>query len=246
MKFTFRPIAAVAVAVSAMISTLTVAPAMAQTTPTEEAVRKVMMEHPEWIAEALEKLQQRAQEAQSASLLATARPVAERIIAGDTKIPTIGNAAGSKQLVEFFDYNCGFCKRFEKETLEPLIAKDSQVQFHMVFTTILGPGSERMAEFAAAAQLQNKFTDAHEFLIQKSAQSVEAANALKPELIAAANLDEAAFEKALSNGSAKAIVDHHNELSREAGVSGTPMIYANDRVAPGAIPIDALEQLLNS
>src|SRR3546814_12340590 len=67
-------------------------------------------------------------------------------------VATVGNPAG-KPIIEFFDYNCGFCKRFHSETATPLLAA-GDVKMILVHTPILGPGSERLAEFAAAANLQ--------------------------------------------------------------------------------------------
>src|SRR3546814_8646407 len=103
---------------------------------------------------------------QADQLAASARPVAEALIKGDAEVATVGNPAG-KPIIEFFDYNCGFCKRFHSETATPLLAA-GDVKMILVHTPILGPGSERLAEFAAAANLQGKFEGAHHFLIQRS------------------------------------------------------------------------------
>src|SRR3546814_15887114 len=95
-------------------------------------------------------------------------------------VATVGNPAG-KPIIEFFDYNCGFCKRFHSETATPLLAA-GDVKMILVHTPILGPGSERLAEFAAAANLQGKFEGAHHFLIQHNARDVAEADKLIPKL----------------------------------------------------------------
>lgn len=242
MKLSFRHAALAALAMTAFSSTAAVVPAYAQSV-TEDQIIAILKKNPQLVADAMSAVQSRQQEDRVKQLLASAQPVSERIIAGDNQVSFLGNPKG-KAIVEFFDYNCGFCKKFGKETGDPLLAKDPNVKIFMVHTPILGPGSERMAEFAAAAQLQGKFEKAHHFLIEQHAQSIDDANALIPQLVAAAGLDKAAFDKALSNGTAKAYVDHNNKLSQEAGVSGTPMIYANGQVAPGAIPLVNLEPML--
>src|SRR3546814_17086582 len=78
-------------------------------------------------------LQQRMQADQ---LAASARPVAEALIKGDAEVATVGNPAG-KPIIEFFDYNCGFCKRFHSETATPLLAA-GDVKMILVHTPILG------------------------------------------------------------------------------------------------------------
>jgi protein-disulfide isomerase len=246
MKTSFRHVAIAALVMTGAYSVATVAPAVAQSQTGDEQIHRALLAHPEWIAEAMNSLQQKQQQDRVSALLGTAKPVSDRIIAGDKQISFLGNPKGTKHVVEYFDYNCGYCKKFATETATPLLAKDKDVKLYLVHTPILGPGSERMAEFAAAAQIQGKFAPAHEFLIAQHATTVEAANALQGQLVSTAGLDKAAFDKALTNGTAKAIVDHNSKLSQQAGVSGTPMIYANGKVAPGAIPMDALEQYLAS
>jgi len=220
-------------------------PAIAQNTSiTKEQVAAVLRENPELVVEALQAAQAKQQAAQTQALAASAKPVADQVIKGDTQVAFVGDPNG-KPIVEFFDYNCGFCKRFHAETATPLLAKGGTKIF-MVHTPILGEGSVRMAEFAAAANLQGKFAAAHFFLIKQSAHTVAEANALMPELIAAAGLDKSKFDKSLADGTAKAQVDHNDKLSRTAGVAGTPMIYTKGQAIPGAIPLTNLEQLLAS
>ena len=239
MKTTFRHVALAAVALTSFSGVATLVPAYAQNV-TEDQIRAVLMKNPQIVVDALNAAQRSEQDNRVKQLLATAKPVSERIIAGDKQVAFIGNQKG-KPIVEYFDYNCHFCKQFGKDTATPLLAKDKNIKILLVHTPILGPGSERMAEFAAAAQIQGKFEKAHEFLIAQNARTLEDADKLQAGLISAAGLDKAAFEKSLGNGTAKAIVEHNSKLSQEAGVSGTPMIYVNGKVAPGAIPLGPLE-----
>src|SRR3546814_1314754 len=132
-------------------------------------------------------------------------------------VATVGNPAG-KPIIEFFDYNCGFCKRFHSETATPLLAA-GDVKMILVHTPILVPGSERLAEFAAAANLQGKFEGAHHFLSQHNARDVAEADKLIPELVTAAGLDRAKFDRSLNDGAAKRQVEHNTRLSMTAGVA---------------------------
>src|SRR3546814_16465405 len=128
---------------------------------------------------------------QADQLAASARPVAEALIKGDAEVATVGNPAG-KPIIEFFDYNCGFCKRFNSETATPLLAA-GDVKIILVHTPILGPGSERLAEFAAAANLHGTSEAAHHCLIQHHARDVTDANQRLPQLVTATTLHTATY-----------------------------------------------------
>lgn len=238
----FRSVAPALVLLTGGSAMATVMPAYAQKV-TERQIVDVLAKNPEIVQRAMLALQHQQQVEQAQQLLTAMKPVSERIIAGDGRIPFIGNPKG-RPVVEYFDYNCGYCKKFSKDTATPLLAKNRNVRLNLVLTPILGPGSERMALYAAAAKLQNRFAPAHEFLIAQKAQTVAEAESFRARLIIAASLDKAAFDKALTDGSAKAIVAHNAKLAQQAGVTGTPMLYVNGAAAPGAISLPEIEALL--
>jgi protein-disulfide isomerase len=146
-------------------------------------------------------------------------------------------------VIEFFDYNCGYCKRFSRGSVEPLVAA-GDVRIDLVQTPILGPGSRRMAEFAAAAQLQGRFAQAHAYLIEQHAPTKADADALRPMLIRTAGIDPAKFDRALSDGTAARVVEHNADLAKRGGVTGTPLIYANGRVFRGYVDLETLRSAL--
>lgn len=208
---------------------------------TDAVIEDYLNRNPESILVALNRAQERQQQAQLASLNSQVEPVAKAIIAGDPKVPFLGSKTATKVVVEFYDYNCGFCKAFHKNTQLPYLTRDKNVRFYMVQTPILGPGSQRMAELSAAAFLQGKFAAAHQFLMLRGASDAAEADGHIPDLIREAGLNEAAFRKALSDGSAKAIVTHNTELARKAGINGTPTLWFKGRTVPGNMPLADLE-----
>lgn len=238
----FRHVLAMAMVMTGISAAASIGPAFAQAA-TEHQVASYLRRNPEVITDAISIMQQRAANDQQAVLARTAGPVSAKIAAGDAKVPFMGNPRG-RAVVEYFDYNCGYCKKFAKDTATPMLAQDRNLKLYLVLTPILGEGSQRMAEYAAAAKIQNRFGPAHEFLIAQRAPTVQEAEAIRPRLIAAARLDKDAFDRAMSDGSAKAIVAHNLALSQRAGVRGTPMIYANGHVVPGAIDASQLRQML--
>lgn len=205
-------------------------------------VAKVLEDNPDILVKALERLGQEQQKAARDKSTKTALPVVKTILRGDPRIPAIGRE-GAPDVVEFFDYNCGYCKVFGQKTADPLIAQ-GRIRLHLVQAPILGEGSQVMAQYAAAAQIQGKFAEAHAFLLKQRAPDADAAEALAPELIRAAGLDGNRFRTALRDGSAKALIEHSLSLAEKAQLRGTPLIYAGGEIHAGAIDSATLESLI--
>ncbi|MGQ3230153.1 MAG: DsbA family protein [Blastomonas fulva] len=211
----------------------------------QDAVRELLQKEPELVANALRadqaRQEQQAKDAQAASAQAAVQAAARAKI--DPKVPSIGPADG-KTVVEFFDYNCGYCKTFAAQTVVGVQAARKDVRWAFVYTPILGAGSKRLAEFAAAAQLQGQFEAAHDYLLglKQTFASSEAADGIREELIVAASLDREQFEKALQSGEARAIVDHHMAYATQARISGTPVLVTGTTYVPGFVPPEILLQ----
>lgn len=246
MQYDFRAVLAGALSLTALASAIVIAPAYAAAV-SADAVEAAIEANPEMVGNALMKLQARGQAEEERRAAAAVGPVAQSVLRGDRLVGVVGNPKGTHRIVEFFDYNCGYCKVFASKSLKPLLASDPQAVVHLVQTPILGPGSRRMAEMAAAAQMQGptRFRAAHDWLLEQRAPTAAEADALRPALIAAARLDKAAFDRSLSDGSAARIIDHNAELARKAGVNGTPAIYAGGRAFKGMIELPMLRAAIS-
>jgi protein-disulfide isomerase len=211
----------------------------------QDAMRELLIKEPELIANALQAAQSKqAQEAQAAQVAAAQAAVQAAGRAKiDPKVPSIGPDDG-KMVVEFFDYNCGHCKNFASQTYVGVNTARKDVRWAFVYAPVLGEGSVRLAEFAAAAQLQGKFELVHHYLLaqQQSFTTAEAADAIRKQLIAATGLDRARFDAALKSGEARAIIDHHRTFLEQAQLKGTPMIVTGTTYIPGFVPAEVLLQ----
>ena len=78
--------------------------------------------------------------------------------------PVAGNPQGDITVVEFFDYNCGYCKRAFGD-MAKLIEKDGKVKLVLKELPILSKGSEDASKVALAAKLQGKYWEAHRALL---------------------------------------------------------------------------------
>lgn len=214
---------------------------------TEAAVKALLDREPELVAVALDKANRKRRENEVRAHEEMIRPFAQQILVNaDGTYPVIGVELPASTIVEAMDYNCGYCKRFHNEAVKPLLAKGFRLRVKILWSPILGAGSRRMSELAAAAQLQGKFPAAHAFLIEQRAADRDAADKLIPDLVAAADLDWGKLMKALADGSAAKLVDTHEATTQKIAVRGTPALWVADRLVEGAISAEELEQQLTA
>ena len=201
-----------------------------------EAIR----ENPAIIQEAVELLRQEEEAARVAAaqrVLTEERDVLER----DPDAPVIGNPDGDVTVVEFFDYNCPYCKRAKPE-IEGLLTADPNVRFVMREWPILGEGSLFAAKAALAAREQGRYEDMHWALM--ALPRAEEASVLR----AAADLG-LDLDRLREDMEAPAIVAHFersNELTQALGFSGTPSFVIGDQLLPGLVPQAELEAAVDA
>jgi protein-disulfide isomerase len=152
--------------------------------------------------------------------------------------PVAGKKDGDITVAEFFDYNCGFCKKSFAD-ISKLIAADPKVRVVFKELPILSKGSEEAARVALAAGLQGKYWEVHSGLLDSKAQANEA-SALK--IAEKAGLDMAKLKKDADGPEVKAELASARELAQKLGINGTPHFLVGDKSIGGA-PQDLLAQL---
>jgi protein-disulfide isomerase len=151
---------------------------------------------------------------------------------------TAGNPDGDVSVVEFFDYNCGFCRRALPEIVK-LIESDDKVRVVFKELPIFGEESEDAAKGALAAGKQGKYFEMHQKLYSESGKaSKEKALKIAQEL----GLDVPQFEKDMASPEVQQALDEARGLAEKLGVQGTPFYLIGDRNVPGA-PDDLYDQL---
>lgn len=137
----------------------------------KELVYDAIRENPDIVMEALAALQQRQAEAETAAkadVLANERELIER----DPNAPVAGNPDGDVTVVEFFDYNCAYCRRAAPE-VEALIAADTGIRLVYREWPILGDGSVFAARAALAARAQGKYEEFHKAMMRLNGRAEE-------------------------------------------------------------------------
>jgi protein-disulfide isomerase len=154
---------------------------------------------------------------------------------------TLGNPNGDVTMVEFFDYNCGFCKGALPAMLT-LLNDDSKLRIVLKEWPILGPGSVEAAHVAVAVRMQDpagqKYLAFHRKLLGDPGP-VDRDKALAA--AAAAGLDVPRLQRDMDSDEAIATIGEDSELARALGINGTPGYVIGDSVMPGAIGLAALK-----
>ena len=218
------------------------APALAQEMD-EAAVKRLALEaireNPEIVMEAIDML--RAQEAEAQAEAAQAA-LAERrdAIERDPNAPVLGNPEGDVTLVEFFDYNCPYCRR-ASEDVHALIEDDPELRVVLREWPILGEDSVTAARASLAADMQGGYEAFHLALMAGSGRvDQDAIDAAAEE----AGLDLDRLRSDMEAPEVGAHIDASMELAEALGITGTPAFVIGDQVVPGAVPGEELAALV--
>lgn len=150
---------------------------------------------------------------------------------------TGGNPKGDMTVVEFYDYNCGYCKAGFKN-VSALLEKDKNLRFVFKNFPILGPSSKTAALWAVAAHRQGKHFAFHRAMMENRQPITDA---LLEKTAKDIGLDVVRARKDVESKEIAAEVERSAALASSMGLSGTPVFIIGDAVIPGVIPLDEME-----
>ena len=201
-------------------------------------IKEYLKENPSVVVEALEEYRvQQEQEAMKAAQAGIQDNIAYLTRAD---APSVGNPEADVTVVEFFDYNCGYCKRAVPD-IQNILKEDKNVRFVFKEMPILGPTSRTAALWALAAHEQGKYFDYHVALMEHRGQKTEEE---LEKLAKKVGLDAAKMKADIENGEIAKELDKSLEVARSIGVSGTPAFIIGDQFVPGYIGEDGLKNAL--
>lgn len=195
-----------------------------------ERTRAWLVANPEVLPEMAQALQKREAEAR----LAEVGSEVERAFPG----AVLGNPQGTRTLVKFTDYGCGFCRASEPD-VQKLIAADPSLRV-VIREWPIFDGSEEAARMALAAALQGKYAAFYRAMFaggQPSAATVERAAQL-------AGLDMAKARSAAASDAVTSELARNMQLARTLGFTGTPSWVTSGQVIEGAVGYDKLKQAI--
>jgi protein-disulfide isomerase len=202
-------------------------------------VRAYLLAHPEVIMEAVQILQRRQEAAQAEALKGVIAARAEELLR-DPAAPLGGNLDGDVSVVEFFDYNCPYCRNMAP-VLGELLAADDGIRLVYKEYPILGPGSEAAARVALAAVRQGRYAALHDALMG-AGEKVGEESALR--IAEALGLDLDRLRQDMADPAIVEAIARNQALAAELGINGTPAFVLGDQVVPGATTRATLELLV--
>ena len=217
-------------------------PAIAGDMSKEEFDRRVhdyLLANPEVIMQAVQGLEARRLEAEETEAQGVLTARAEEVFR-DPASPVGGNAKGNVTMVEFFDYNCSYCRQVAPVMAEAEAA-DPQLRIVYKEFPILGPGSIYAAKAALAADRQGRYEDFHKALMQAKGNVAEP---LVLKIAAEVGLDVARLKADIQDSAIQASIDRNLELAQALNINGTPGFIVGDQILRGATDLSTMKGLI--
>ena len=213
----------------------------AQKSELHSLIRDYLISNPEIIVEVMEALdakQKIADAEQQKKAIATNRDM----LFHDTASYVAGNSDGNVTIVEFFDYQCGYCKKAFGDLMKT-VEEDGNIRLVFKEFPILGPESVLASHAAIAAMDQGKYLEFHAALMGAKGALDETRIFDIAEM---AGLDVARLKADMKarEGEIDGVIDRSYELARALGVEGTPAFVVGDQFVPGAVNKDRLKEIV--
>jgi protein-disulfide isomerase len=208
-------------------------------------IREYLLTNPELLKEVIAEMEKRDAQAEAEKHRAAIAQHAP-LIYSSTRQVTLGNPKGDVTVVEFFDYNCGFCKKAMTDMVD-LMKADNGIKFVLKEFPVLGEGSTQAAQVAAAVRLQDKtggkkYLDFHlKLLGGRGAADKARALAVAKEV----GMDMKQLEKDMAGEEVKAQLEESFKLAEALGLNGTPSYVVGPNIVIGAVGIDTLKERVN-
>ena len=166
----------------------------------------------------------------------------EALVLRDPDVPAIGNPNGDISIVEWYDYNCPYCRKVAPE-LRQVVEDDGKIRLVLKDWPILGEVSKISARLVLAAKYQDKFLAAHEALIGVSSRLTEPR---VRELLAGAKIDMDRLNKDLETNAKAidAILSRNNDQALAFEFRGTPSFIVGKYRVPGVLSMNEFEQVI--
>ncbi|BAO45237.1 DsbA family protein [Thiolapillus brandeum] len=201
----------------------------AQKAEVKALIGSYLKENPEVVIEAIQAWRSKQEAAESAMISESIKELMAE--AKNTASPVWGNPKGDVTVVEFFDYNCPYCKSVFP-SMHKLVKEDGNIKVVMKEFPVLGENSVYAAKAALAAQKQGKYEQFHSRMMSKDSRLS------RDGVIAAAKqvgLDVDRLKKDMESSEVQEELDRSSIWAQRLGIGGTPAFVIGEELIPGAI-----------
>lgn len=195
-------------------------------------IREYILNNPEIIPEAVEVLRSR----QNASALSTS----QEQLYNDGYSHVAGNKNGDVTIVEFYDYNCGYCKQVP-QVFARLLLEDKNLKIIFKELPILAESSQFASIAAMASIKQNKFMAFHRAMMKNKRQLTEE---LILKIARDSGLNEDQLLKDMADPTIETNIMKTKYLVQNIGISGTPGFVIGNQIIPGYVPYEKLKDII--
>jgi len=204
----------------------------------EEIIHEYIMQNPELILKSVEKLRQTVEKNEEDKKNYIINNF--KTIANEEGIPWQGSADAQVILVEFFDYNCGYCKQ-SMDAITRIINENKNVKISFRDYPILSPISRIAAQAALAAQKQGKYFVFHRNLMNYESNLSEK---IIFKIAEDSGLDIEELKKQINNPEITATIQSTESVAKNIGIRGTPTFIINGKLHAGALDYNRLSFLI--
>ncbi|MBN2753078.1 MAG: DsbA family protein [Rhodospirillaceae bacterium] len=203
-----------------------------------DLVRQTLIDNPEILADAMDALKEkRVAERANAQTQAILSHQNDLIHADD---PFLGAKGAAVSVVEFFDYNCGYCRAAFPDILEAL-KNNTDTRIIIKDLPVLGEGSLTVARLALASRAQGRYTDFHTALMHAKGRLDEAtALAIAKDL----KLDIKRLQSDAQKPAVSTVIARNHALAEALGISGTPSFVIGSLLIPGKVDATTLGEAI--
>jgi protein-disulfide isomerase len=209
----------------------------------EKIVHDYLIAHPEVLQQAMGELEKRQQAAEAEKAKAMVKAHSQALFNSPDEV-VLGNPKGNVTFVEFFDYNCGYCKHAMGDMLT-LLKDDPKLKVVLKEFPVLGPGSVEAAKVAVAVRMQapDKYLEFHTKLLGGRGHA-DGASALAVAKEIGLNMDR--LQKDMKSPEVEKTLKQDFSLAEALGLNGTPSYVIGDNVIVGAIGLQGLQEKINT
>ena len=206
----------------------------------ETIIKNYLLSHPEILQEMSQILEQKQKQAEDEQRKGGLVKNADQIFRDKADF-VAGNPDGKVTMVEFFDYNCGWCKKGFPEVMS-LLDTDKDLKFVLKEFPIFGEDSEYAAKAAIASGKQGKYWNLHMAMFSHEGKITKES---VDEIATGIGLNMTQLKKDMEDPALTKILERNRALAQSLAINGTPAFIIDDKLVPGYLPKAELATAIN-